>query len=195
MNDLIVSHLSKSFGGKAVLRDFSLTLPAGETVCVMGRSGCGKTTLLNLIAGFLRPDAGCIEGVPARLSAVFQEDRLCEDFTAVANIRLATGKSCPDELIRAHLGELGLADAADLPVRQLSGGMKRRVAIARAALYGGDLLLLDEAFKGLDGETKTAAMDYVLRCAAGKSILCITHDETVAARFGGRQIRMEPLEP
>ena len=73
--------------------------------------------------------------------------------------------------------------------------MKRRVAIARAALYGGDLLLLDEAFKGLDGETKTAAMDYVLRCAAGKSILCITHDETVAARFGGRQIRMEPLEP
>lgn len=190
MNDLTIRNVTKSFGEKAVLRGVSMTVQAGETVSIMGPSGCGKTTLLNLIAGLIQPDGGKILGVPQRISAVFQEDRLCEAFTAVSNLRLVTGRHVPDALLRAHLERLGLADDADRPVRELSGGMKRRVAIARAVVYGGELFLLDEAFKGLDDRTKELAMDYVRSETAGKTVVSVTHDRAEAERLGGRLIQM-----
>jgi NitT/TauT family transport system ATP-binding protein len=193
MNELQLDRVCKSFGPRAVLRDFSLTVDPGERVCVMGPSGCGKTTLLRLIAGLEKPDGGEIRGVPRRISAVFQEDRLCEGFSAAANVRVVTGRAVSGETIAAHLRTLGLGDSLAVPVRQLSGGMRRRAALARAVLFGGDLFLLDEAFKGLDAATRTLAMDYVLRGTAGKTAILVTHDPAEAAYFGGRVIPMETL--
>ena len=101
-----------------------------------GPSGLGKTTLLRCVAGLETPDAGAVTGVPRRLGYVFQEDRLCDNFSAVANIRLVTGRTLPEKAILQHLEELGLSDSVRLPVSQLSGGMRRRVAIARACAAG-----------------------------------------------------------
>ena len=84
-----LQNVSKAFGEKQVLQDFSHTFPEGELTCVMGPSGCGKTTLLSLLLGLEQPDAGKILGMEGRRkSAVFQEDRLCENASAVSNIRL-----------------------------------------------------------------------------------------------------------
>jgi len=81
-NDIVIKSLTKSFGDKAVLSDFSAVIPGGKATCLMGPSGAGKTTLVNIILGLVKPDGGSISGVPEKISAVFQEDRLCEGFTA-----------------------------------------------------------------------------------------------------------------
>ena len=158
--------------------------------CVEGPSGCGKTTLLRLVAGLETPDGGTIEGVPDRIACVFQEDRLCEDFTAVSNVKLAVGSARSGAEIASHLEEIGLGDSLSKPVRDFSGGMKRRVAIVRAVCYGGDLLILDEPFKGLDEQLRDRVMDYVKKYSAGKTILCVTHDGAEADYLGGAVCRL-----
>lgn len=189
VNPLKFCYVCKSYGSKSVFRNFDLTVEPGETVVLMGRSGCGKTTLLHLAAGLRKPDAGTITGVPERLSMVFQEDRLCKEFSPIWNIRLVADR--PEEEIRSLLRELGLVAEADSPVATLSGGMKRRVAIARAVLYDGELLLLDEAFRGLDGETLRETVACVRLRSAGKTVLCATHNEAVAELLGGRIICLD----
>ena len=154
-----IEHLCKSFDGKAVLEDVSLTLEPGAAVCLMAPSGRGKTTLLRCIAGLEKPDGGQIIGRPERIGYVFQEDRLCDGFSAVDNIRLVTGRAVSEGDIRLHLAELGLAGSLDQPVRELSGGMRRRVAIGRAVCYGGGLLLRDAPVKGLAGAARRPPAD------------------------------------
>ncbi len=182
--DIRIEKLCKSYGENRVLSDFSAVFPEGKTSCVMGASGCGKTTLLRILLGLEKPDSGEILGLPDPISAVFQEDRLAEPFSAVANLSLVTGKRISRDILRAHLSALGLSDSLDKPVRELSGGMRRRVAIARAVLYDAPLVLLDEPFKGLDGETKKTVMDYVRESCAGKTVILVTHDEAEAAYLG-----------
>ena len=191
--NITVKHLSKSFGAKRVLRDFSAFFGEGETTCVMGPSGCGKTTLLFLLMGLLEPDTGTIAGVPLRKSAVFQEDRLCETFTAVANVRMTCPTGVSRETTVRHLTEIGLDDSLSLPVSELSGGMRRRVAIVRAVLAGGDVLFFDEPFKGLDAELKRHVIRYVTENTKGKTVIVVTHDEDEARELGGRLIDMEML--
>ena len=112
-----IQHLCKSFDGKVVLDHVSLTLESGGTACLMAPSGRGKTTLLRCIAGLEDPDSGQITDLPERIAYVFQEDRLCDGFSAVDNIRLVTGKALGEGEIRRHLEELGLAGSLDQPVR------------------------------------------------------------------------------
>ena len=183
-----IQHLCKSFDGKVVLDHVSLTLESGGTACLMAPSGRGKTTLLRCIAGLETPDSGQITDLPERIAYVFQEDRLCDGFSAVDNIRLVTGKALGEGEIRRHLEELGLAGSLDQPVRELSGGMRRRVVISRAVCFGADLLLLDEPFKGLDDEARQQTADYILRHRGAASILCVTHDREDAAALGGADI-------
>ena len=183
-----IQHLCKSFDGKMVLDHVSLTLESGGTACLMAPSGRGKTTLLRCIAGLETPDSGQITDLPERIAYVFQEDRLCDGFSAVDNIRLVTGKALGESEIRRHLEELGLAGSLDQPVRELSGGMRRRVVISRAVCFGADLLLLDEPFKGLDDEARQQTADYILRHRGAASILCVTHDREDAAALGGADI-------
>ena len=183
-----IQHLCKSFDGKMVLDHVSLTLESGGTACLMAPSGRGKTTLLRCIAGLEAPDSGQITDLPERIAYVFQEDRLCDGFSAVDNIRLVTGKALGEGEIRRHLEELGLAGSLDQPVRELSGGMRRRVVISRAVCFGADLLLLDEPFKGLDDEARQQTADYILRHRGTAAILCVTHDREDAAALGGADI-------
>ena len=166
--------VSKAFGDKQVLQGFSHTFPQGKLTCVMGPSGCGKTTLLSLLLG--------LEGL--KKSAVFQEDRLCENAGAVSNIRLvnpALSKAAAEDMLE----ELGLGDSLRQPVRTLSGGMKRRVAILRALAAEYDVLLCDEPFKGLDEATKAQVMDYFLGKTQGKTVILVTHDPGEAKFLGG----------
>ena len=183
-----IQHLCKSFDGKMVLDHVSLTLESGGTACLMAPSGRGKTTLLRCIAGLETPDSGQITDLPERIAYVFQEDRLCDGFSAVDNIRLVTGKALGEGEIRRHLEELGLAGSLDQPVRELSGGMRRRVVISRAVCFGADLLLLDEPFKGLDDEARQQTADYILRHRGAAAILCVTHDREDAAALDGADI-------
>lgn len=183
-----IQHLCKSFDGKVVLDHVSLTLESGGTACLMAPSGRGKTTLLRCIAGLEAPDSGQITDLPERIAYVFQEDRLCDGFSAVDNIRLVTGKALGEGEIRRHLEQLGLAGSLDQPVRELSGGMRRRVVISRAVCFGADLLLLDEPFKGLDDEARQQTADYILRHRGAAAILCVTHDREDAAALGGANI-------
>ena len=193
MTDLKIQGISKRFGDRAVLRNVTATFPAGSVTCLLGPSGYGKTTLLRIIAGLEKPDTGSVGGVPEQIGFVFQEDRLCEDFSAVSNVRLVTGKSMPKEDIVRHLTEIGLGDSLDKPVREYSGGMKRRVAIVRAVCYPAELLILDEPFKGLDEKLRLEVIDYIRKYSKGKTVLCVTHEPEDAERLGGKNIEMEQI--
>ena len=193
MNDIIIKDLCKSFGEKKVLENFSVTFPAGSVSCIMAPSGAGKTTLISIIQGFVKPDSGSISGNEVPMSAVFQEDRLCEDFNPVSNVRFSCGskknKKSKEEIVSC-LASLGLGDSLGKPVREFSGGMKRRVAIARALMAEYELLFLDEPFKGLAEELKVSVAEYIRAYSAGKTVRAVSHDGGEAARLGATIIKM-----
>lgn len=188
--DIALERVDKAFGENEVLRSFSARISAGRTTCLMGASGVGKTTLVHLLLGLLKPDAGFISGLPARRTAVFQENRLCEAFSAAANIRFAVGKALPAGEPYRCLRLLGLDADSDVPVQDYSGGMKRRVALARALLAPGDLLVLDEPFKGLDADTRLLAAAAVRKYAAGKTVVLVSHDPEEAELLDASVIRL-----
>ncbi len=176
MNDIIIKNISKSFGDKDVLNNFSTSFPIGKTTVIMGESGRGKTTLINIIMGVEKADSGEISGLPSRISAVFQDDLLCEDFSAVSNIKAVTGKQISKDKIVDTLIKLGLKeDDISRPVRDLSGGMKRRVAIARALLADSELVIMDEPFKGLDHDTRRTVITFILQGIRNRTLIVITH--------------------
>ena len=193
--DILVKNIEKSFGQQAVLKDFSFTFPAGKTTCIMGESGCGKTTLLRILMGLEKPDGGSISGIQkGRVGAVFQEDRLCENLSAAANLRLVR-KHLPQEEIEEAFREVRLEDAWKKPVRELSGGMKRRVAILRALLAEADCIIMDEPLKGLDEETKEQTIRYIRSRTDGKTLIVVTHEEKEAEMLGAHEIlRMRKIE-
>lgn len=178
MTDIVVHELCKSFGDKQVLQNFSVVFPAGIISGIAGPSGSGKTTLLRLLLGLETPDSGRIEGVPDRAAVVFQEDRLFEEFTPMANVlAVLPGKSALHrQRTRDCLCALGLSGSLSLPVHSLSGGMKRRVAIARALLAPGELLALDEPFTGLDAATRDVVITLLQSLRRERTTLLITHD-------------------
>ena len=188
-----LKHISKSFGEKTVLRDFSHAFPTGIT-CVLGPSGCGKTTLLRLISGLGTPDAGEILGLEGKkISAVFQEDRLFENLTAEKNVLLTARHGFTRADAQALLKSLGLDDGT-ARVRTMSGGMRRRVAVARALAADFDVLLLDEPCTGLDGETRERVLQILREACAGKTAVCVTHDPEDVARLNAFTLRMERAE-
>lgn len=184
-----LDHVSKSYQGRTVLRDFSLELPGRGFCCILGPSGAGKTTLLRLMAGLEQPDSGTVT-VSAPVSMVFQEDRLLAHDTVLENAALAADPQRAKEL----LVRLGLAEWLFRRPAALSGGMRRRVAIARAVCCGPELLLLDEAFKGLDEQCRRDTAAYIRRHTAGASVLCVTHDPEEATLLGGRCIDLAALQ-
>lgn len=192
MKQITGEHLWKSYGGVEVLRDVSLTVTEGEPVCLMAPSGAGKTTLLRILMGLERPDRGKVTAPPGcRWAAVFQEDRLLEHLDAMGNLRFALGPALEAERARTLLEELGLGEAGTKQVRDYSGGMKRRLALARALLAPSDVLVLDEPFTGLDGDNRLRALDCVRRAAEDKPVLLVTHDPRDAADLGARRIELE----
>lgn len=168
---LEVSHVCKSFGAQQVLSDFSAVYEAGQTYILDSPSGSGKTTLLNILAGILKPDSGGMEG-GGMCSMVFQEDRLCLDYSAVKNVELVTGNPVQ---ARVALEELLDPGTLEKPCRELSGGMKRRVALARAMEAESEYVLLDEPFTGMDADTRAQAEEYIRRKQKGRMIVLVTH--------------------
>ena len=163
--------IAKIYDGQPVLKDFHAVYQEGETYYLTSPSGSGKTTLLHILAGLIRPDGGYVSPVPV-CSMVFQEDRLCEDYSAVKNVELVTGDSeRAREALRRLLGE----EALHRPCRQLSGGMRRRVALVRAMEADSECVLLDEPFTGMDAGTRRLAEIYIRERQDGRIILIATH--------------------
>lgn len=175
MMDIIVDNVSKSYGEQVVLKKLTVRFPEEKISCIMGPSGCGKTTLMRILLGLERADEGRVEGVPyGKISAVFQEDRLCENVSAIRNLKLVSEKD--EAELRREMEALRLGEAFGKSVRELSGGMKRRVAILRALLAPCGCIMMDEPLKGLDEETKIVTAGYIRKNAKEKTLIVITHD-------------------
>lgn len=167
-------HISLSFAEKKVLQDLTIQLPDSGVVAIQGPSGCGKTSLLRILSGLLQPDSGKVTGFENRkIGIVFQEDRLLPWKSVLENVTI-TG--CGRQQAIALLQALELAETPDCLPKELSGGMKRRVSIARALAYTKDVLFLDEPFNGLDPEVKHKTASLI--SGSAKLIIVITHDET-----------------
>ena len=183
MMELRVVDLCKSYGGIAVLKNVSFTAGVGLTR-ITGSSGIGKTTLLRLLLGLERPDSGATNAEAFRWAAVFQEDRLLEHLNAAGNLRFALGAAYDEHAAAALLDELGLGGVGDKRVRDFSGGMKRRLALARALLAPSDALALDEPFTGLDAENRDSAWRCIMQIAREKPVLLVSHEDDSPADTG-----------
>lgn len=177
-----VNDVSFSYGTQSVLSHVNLTLTSERPVVLMGSSGRGKTTLLRLLAGLEKPQDGHIDGVTpkTRISVLFQEDRLFPQLSIYKNLELV----CPGlstETASQILSQLNLDVKVlqQLP-RELSGGMRRRAALARALLFDSEVLLLDEAFQGLDAVTHRMALETIQNRRGSRPLLLVTHDPTDA---------------
>lgn len=182
-----IDELNKSFGDTAVFKEFSAEFEDGSVTCIMGSSGIGKTTLLRILMGLEDYDDGRITGIENKtMAAVFQEDRLCENLTVSANIRMTGGKDekgISEQEVVKYLEIIGMKNMAGKQVSELSGGMKRRVAILRAVLADRDIVFFDEPLKGLDQETEKKVMETIVPLLSGKTVLWVTHREDEAAYF------------
>ncbi len=167
--------VKKSFVGKEILDIPSLAIPDKGVFCVSGPSGSGKTTLLRLIAGLETPDSGEILGTDGKkISFLFQEDRLIASLTALQNVALV----CSKAKAMAALESVNLASDCDKFPAEMSGGMCRRTAFARAVAFGGDILLLDEPFKGLDGDLRNTLVNIIQKIAESSLVILVSHDDS-----------------
>lgn len=186
-----LDNVCKSYNGRPVLENVSLWIKEGERLCIAGASGCGKTTLLRIIAQLEQPDSGSVEiKKDAGVSMIFQEDRLLEWRTALENLT-AVGVSKDEAMF--WLAELGLSGEESKKTASLSGGMKRRVAVARALARPGDIMLLDEPIRGLDEENAQRVIKVVAKSLEGRTAVIISHNENELAALGTRILHM-PIE-
>ena len=191
MMGIALQGIEKSFGGNKVMHGFDLAVRDGEMVALMGPSGCGKTTVLNLLSGILTPDGGEVLGMEGkRITYLFAENRLILHKGAEANLLAAMPH--PD-LARAReiLDSLGIqGDAGLRPVKELSFGMARRVAIARAIVNNPDIILADEPTGALDTETSVQVMEILKEISKNRLIIMVTHNPDLAQRYSTRIVRM-----
>lgn len=187
-----ISNLYKSYGDNTIYNNFSISFPSEGIYTLTGPSGCGKTTLFNIISGIDNDYKGSvIINRNSKISVVFQEDRLLPWFNAEKNISIVNTEMDKAEINKIlHL--LDLDGTNDKYPDELSGGMKRRIAIARALAYSGDIYLLDEPFKGLDQKIKTKLIEYFEQLGRTKLILHITHELSEVKELKSNLIKMQP---
>lgn len=180
MDGITAKNLYKRYGEKQVFSDLSFFIPFGSKVRVCGPSGAGKTTLLRIISGLETPDSGTLSGVNRKdISCLFQEDRLFPWFSAYENVRTVIKDKSRHYLAAEVMAELGIGDKAAMSAlpSELSGGMSRRTAIARALVYDSSVLILDEALRGLDKANAERTAAVIEKYSAGKTIIFVTHGE------------------
>jgi phospholipid/cholesterol/gamma-HCH transport system ATP-binding protein len=207
--DVVFEGVSKAFAGREVLKDVSFAIAAGEAVCILGRSGTGKSVALKLMVGLLHPEAGNIrihdqnivdldeDGLTQtrrRMGFLFQSGALFSPFSINDNLALPlrrfTNKSKQeiDELIQKQLDDVGLGNDGHKMPSELSGGMRKRAGLARALVLEPSILLVDEPTSGLDRVTAAEIDDLLLKLKEkGKTTMAIvTHDVRGARRVGDR---------
>jgi phospholipid/cholesterol/gamma-HCH transport system ATP-binding protein len=206
---IVLDHVSKSFGSKPVLQDVSFNVAPGEALCLLGRSGTGKSVTLKLMIALLLPDSGQIRiggenidtlkgeqlsHVRRRMGFLFQSAALFDSWTVYENLALplrrltAKSKKEIDESVDFLLNEVGLiSDKNKMPV-ELSGGMKKRAGLARALVMEPEILLVDEPSSGLDRITATEIDDLLLEQKTKRktTMVIVTHDARGARRVGDR---------
>jgi NitT/TauT family transport system ATP-binding protein len=202
---LKLSAVGRRFGAVEALRDVSLTIDAGDFVALLGPSGCGKSTLLRLVAGLDHPDAGSMvwdaghQPKPGEVGFVFQDATLLPWATATENVylplRLAgVRRELAMQQVREALHRVGLAGFEAARPRELSGGMRMRVSIARALVTRPRLLLMDEPFAALDEFTRHALQEDLLSLwqELGCTVVFVTHSIYEAAFLARRIVLMTP---
>ena len=183
-----IRNLTKKYGKKEIFKNFSLEIETGKVTALMGKSGFGKTTLIRILMGLEKYDEGKITGLEnQKISTVFQEDRLCENLSAITNISIV----CEKETSIRELEKIGLKESQNKPVKTLSGGMKRRVAIIRCIMAKSDIIIFDEPLKGLDEITKKNVIRYLKEKIRGKTVIIVTHDIEEARQLDGTIVNLE----
>ena len=187
---VLFDKVRKTFDGKQVFSDFSYTLSLQGITALMGPSGCGKTTLLRLLCGLESPDSGTISGVPETYTFLFQENRLLPWASALENVALVSDI----ETAKNSLRKVGLAQELQTLPSSLSGGMQRRVALARALAHKSPVLLLDEPFKGLDADLCREMIALLRQEAQTRPILLVTHSLQEAELAGATVINLNTIQ-
>ena len=171
-----LKNVSKSFDGKEILSGFNAVFDKGSYL-LKGPSGIGKTTCIRLITGLIKPDAGEVilpDGI--RFSVCFQENRLFENETVLTNVLAVSDNVSAADATSAIL-ELLPADSLSKKASELSGGMKRRLAVVRAMLHDSDCVILDEPFTGLDDEAREKTIAFIRARLNGRLLIVTSHDE------------------
>lgn len=201
-SDIIIDGLSKNFDSKEIFKDYDLTIEGGKITAIMGPSGAGKTTLLRIISGLAMADGGTISGLPGedngcgRISYLFQEDRLLPWLNIYDNLALTLkgkiSQASIDAAIREALERMELSEESSKLPDQLSGGMRHRVAMARALTYPAGLLLMDEPLKGLDEALKERIIEGSWqRYTDGRTVIIVTHDSGDAVKLADKVITLQ----
>ncbi|GAB3000768.1 ABC transporter ATP-binding protein [Saccharothrix stipae] len=199
---VVVENLTAGYGRTPVLRDVDLEVARGELLVVAGPSGCGKSTLLRAVAGLLPIAAGrvLVDGEPVRgtskdRAVVFQDDGLLPWRSASRNVELpltlqGVPRAARRERARVWLDRVGLADFGHYLPRELSGGMRQRVQLARTLAQAPKLVLMDEPFGALDAQTRAAMQELVVEVLreTGTTTIFVTHDVDEAVRLGDRVV-------
>lgn len=184
--DIKLTEIYKSYKDVPVLENINILFKKGKTTCIMGASGIGKTTLIRILTGLTKADRGKIQGVDGRkVAVVFQEDALIDHWDALKNVELVCDPSITKEMIEEEFFKLGLENYKNKAVSQLSGGMRRRVAILRALMADSDLIVMDEPFSALDEDSKIRVIEYIKMKTKGKTLVVVTHDKEDVQRMGG----------
>lgn len=194
-------NIAYAINGKTILRNVSLEINRGEAVALLGKSGVGKTTLLKIGAGILKPTSGVVERRASRVGYVPQSIGLIETATVLENVLIASGYPLgvfigrwPRHLVEKAaqvLHQVGLGDKLKEPVANLSGGEKQRVAIARALLYGAEIILADEPVSNLDFQTAEDVLKLLTSFKGNGAVLAVLHDVDLALKYFDKGYRLE----
>ena len=199
-----IQKLSKSFGRKTLFQDFNLSIEQGEYVVFSGASGCGKTTLLNMIGSLENYDSGhiLVDGLDIgnrknqqkylreKVGFLFQNFALMEDKTVMENLEIVKKSNRSAVSIEEVLEKVGMEGSQNSKVYTLSGGEQQRIALARLMIKKCDLILCDEPTGSLDRENGKKIMDLIMGMnQSGKTVILVTHDETYKS-IGGRIVEL-----
>lgn len=193
--NIIIKDISKRYGRTVVFKNFNLEIKEQQTTVIMGASGVGKTTLLNVLLRLEKPDSGKVEGLAGKkVVAVFQENRLVEHLDSMRNIEVVCKKDFSRKELLEEFKQVGLEDVANKSVSELSGGMKRRVAIVRSVFVDSDIIVMDEPFKGLDLELKSKVIKYIRNKTRGKTVIIVTHNLDEVSELEAEKVKLNFTE-